>query len=81
MVNSIIILYTIIQMGSVVFNPSKGEQSSKTPYLGLDQEDGRSSTSSWLYSLNGISNQRVAETDIRDYKLMRGLWHKAKTKK
>lgn len=68
-------------MGSVVFNPSKIRQSSQKPYLGLDQDDGRSSMGIWLNNLNGISNQRVAETDVRDYKLMRGLWNKAKTKK
>lgn len=71
----------LVQMGSIVFHPGKGEQSSQKPYLGLDQEDGRSSTSGWLNSLNGISNQRVAENDARDYKLMRTLWNKIKSKK
>ena len=68
-------------MGSVVYSPSKGEQSSQKPYLGLDQDDGRSLMAGWLNSLNGISNQRVADNDARDYKLMRALWNKAKTKK
>ena len=71
----------LVQMGSVVYSPSKREQSSQKPYLGLDQDDGRSSMAGWLNSLNGISNQRVAENDARDYKLMRALWNKAKMKK
>jgi len=74
-------VFILVQMGSVVFNPSKGKQSTQKPYLGLDQDDGRSTTTSWVNSLNGISNQRVAETDARDYKLMRTLWNKIKTKK
>jgi len=68
-------------MGNVVYNPSKGDQSSQKPYLGLEEDDGRSSVANWLNSLNGISNQRVADSDARDYKLMRALWNKAKAKK
>jgi len=68
-------------MGTIVFDPSKGEWLSPKPYLGLDQDDGRSSINNWINSLNGISNQRVAENDSRDYKLIRGLWNKIKTKR
>lgn len=69
------------QMGTIVFDPSKGEWLSPKPYLGLDQDDGRSSVNSWINSLNGISNQRAAENDARDYKLIRGLWNKIKLKR
>ena len=68
-------------MGTIVFDPSKGDWLSTKPYLGLDQDDGRSSINSWVNSLNGISNQRVAENDARDYKLIRGLWSKIKMKR
>ena len=68
-------------MGTIIFDPSKGEWLSPKPYLGLDQDDGRSSVNSWINSLNGISNQRVAENDARDYKLIRGLWNKIKLKR
>ena len=70
-----------LQLGTIVFDPSKGEWLSQKPYLGLDQDDGRSSISSWINSLNGIGNQRVADNDARDYKLIRGLWNKIKSKR